>query len=303
MVEFNELVFRQLADSIAEGVYFLDEGGLVTYWNKAAERITGYSKEEVLGRKCSDDLLRHTDELGRELCLEGCHMRLAMSECEPQEADIFLHHKDGHRVPILVHASPLLGAEGKAIGAIEVFSDRSDRARLLAELEVLKKEALVDPLTGLGNRRFAEMNIASALRDIEAEGAAFGLLILDIDHFKKVNDEFGHMVGDRVLRMVAWTLANAVRRNDAAARWGGEEFVVLCPGIRPELLAEVAERVRALVERSWIGLGEGRKAAATVSIGGAMARRGDTLESLVGRADERLYSCKESGRNRAEVGD
>jgi diguanylate cyclase (GGDEF)-like protein/PAS domain S-box-containing protein len=303
MAEFSEALFKQVADDLSEGIYLLDEQGLISYWNKGAERITGFASGEVLGRKCSDDILRHTDGAGRELCLDGCIYKEAIGCGEPQEGDIYLHHKDGHRIPIHARALPIPGSEGRPARAIEVFSDRSGRAELLVQLEQLKREALADPLTGLGNRRFAEMSAVSALEGLQAEGLGFGLLLLDIDHFKAVNDTFGHTVGDRTLRMVAWTLANAVRRNDAAARWGGEEFLVLCPGASLEVLAEVAERIRALVERSWIGLEDGRKAAVTVSIGGTLARAGDSLESLVERADERLYACKTGGRNLAKVGD
>jgi diguanylate cyclase (GGDEF)-like protein len=100
---------------------------------------------------------------------------------------------------------------------------------------------------------------------------------------------------------VGWTLANAVRRQDAAARWGGEEFLVVCPRIGEGILAEVAERVRALVERSWIVHEDGSRISVTVSVGGAAARPGESFESLVARADARLYACKEAGRNRASV--
>ncbi len=294
-------VLAQVVDAIAEGVYVLDGGGRISFWNKGAERITGYSREETIGKKCSDGLLRHIDEKGRELCLDGCPMTATMADCKPREAEVFLHHKDGHRVPIYVRASPILGLAGQAVGAVEVFSDRSERSTLLSELESLKKEVLTDPLSGLGNRRFAELRAKSSLEELEAGGSGFGLLMLDIDRFKAVNDEFGHAIGDRVLRMVAWTLANAVRRNDAAIRWGGEEFVVICPGVDAAVLADVAERSRALIERSWIALEDGRKAVVTVSVGGALARPGDALQSLVARADERMYACKAAGRNRVEV--
>jgi diguanylate cyclase (GGDEF)-like protein len=125
--------------------------------------------------------------------------------------------------------------------------------------------------------------------------------MIDIDHFKDVNDTYGHASGDRVLRMVGWTLANAVRRNDAAARWGGEEFLVVCPRIGEAALAEVAERVRALVERSWLRIEDGRHISVTVSIGAAMARSGDDLTSLAARADEQLYKSKAAGRNRVTI--
>ena len=299
----NVEVLAQVVESISEGVYFLDRGGLITYWNKGAERITGFVREEVVGTKCSDNLLRHTNEKGKELCVDGCPLAVCMEDSLPREAEVYLHHKKGHRVPVIVHAIPIHDEDSLAIGAIEIFSDRSERSGLLTELETLKKEVLTDVLTGLGNRRYATLSAESAFRELEAEGTEFGLLILDIDRFKLVNDEYGHAIGDRVLRMIGWTLANAVRRNDAAARWGGEEFVVICPRLRMSVLAEVGERTRALIERSWISLEDGRKIISTVSIGGAMARRGDTLETLVARADERLYACKNAGRNCVEIGD
>ncbi len=299
----NAKVLTQVVESISEGVYFLDRDGLITYWNKGAERITGFSRQEVMGIKCSDNLLCHTDGTGKELCVDGCPLAACMEDSLPREAEVYLQHKKGHRVPVIVHAIPIHGEDSSAIGAIEIFSDRSERSGLLTELETLKKEVLTDVLTGLGNRRFAALSAESAFRELDAAGTEFGVLILDIDHFKLVNDEYGHAIGDRVLRMIGWTLANAVRRNDAAARWGGEEFVVICPRLRLSVLAEVAERTRRLIERSWISLEDGRKIVSTVSVGGAMARRDDSLETLVERADKRLYACKDAGRNRVEIGD
>jgi diguanylate cyclase (GGDEF)-like protein/PAS domain S-box-containing protein len=299
----REELLSKVVESIAEGVYCIDRGGRINFWNRGAERITGYSEKEVIGKKCSDNLLRHVDASGRELCLHGCPLEDAMSACREVEADVFLHHKDGHRVPIVVRGMPVLGPDGASVGAIEVFSDRSERSTLLRELEELKAEVLADPLTKLGNRRYAEINLSSALRELENEGYPFGVLMIDIDHFKSVNDVYGHGTGDRVLRMVGWTLANAVRRNDAASRWGGEEFLVVCPRANADVLAAVAERARALIERSWISLEDGRRVSVTISVGGASAHAGDDAESLVARADERMYNCKSEGRNRCSVAD
>ncbi len=131
----------------------------------------------------------------------------------------------------------------------------------------------------------------------------FSFFFIDIDHFKRINDSYGHPIGDRFLRMIAWTLANAVRRLDTAARWGGEEFIVIAPNASVGILTEIAERIRVLVGRSWITYDSTQKITATVSIGGAVARKGETIETLVERADSRLYACKRSGRNRVEVGD
>jgi diguanylate cyclase (GGDEF)-like protein/PAS domain S-box-containing protein len=296
-------LFRKLSNSISEGVYELDAERRIVFWNRAAERITGYPESEALGMRCMDNMLRHVDDYGCELCAGGCPAAAAMKDGRPREAEVFLHHKDGHRVPVAVKVLPVAVDGGGSSGAIEVFSDRSDRSELLAELEELRKESLVDPLTGLGNRRFADMSLDEALRGLADTGAAFGVLMLDIDLFKRVNDEFGHPIGDRALRMIAWTMANAIRRRDSAARWGGEEFLVVAPGAEVAILAEIAERVRVLVKHSWIALEGGRRLSLTASIGGAISRKGETKDELVARADERLYLCKRSGRDRVEVGD
>ena len=297
----RERILNEVVETISEGVYFIDLDGRITFWNKGAERITVYLRSETVGKKCSESLLRHVDAAGCELCVNGCPLASVMTEGVPKETEVFLHHKDGHRVPVDVRASPITGPDVRPIGAIEVFSDRSERSSLIAELEALKQEVLKDALTGLGNRRYAELSAASAMRDSAAEGGSFGALMIDIDRFKNVNDTFGHAAGDRVLRMVAWTLANAVRRNDSAARWGGEEFLVICPRIGAATLAEVAERARALVERSWLRLEDGRKITVTVSIGAAMSRPGDDMAILVGRADEMMYASKAGGRNLATI--
>jgi diguanylate cyclase (GGDEF)-like protein/PAS domain S-box-containing protein len=298
----DEDLFRILSNSISEGVYRLDAERRIVFWNGAAERITGYAESEALGKRCMDNLLRHVDGSGCELCVGGCPVSAAMEDGRPREAEVFLHHKDGHRVPVMVKVLPLAGEGVGSAGAIEVFSDRSDRSELLSELEELRKESLVDPLTGLGNRRFADISLDAALRGLAEAGSAFGVLMLDIDHFKRVNDEFGHPIGDRALRMIAWTMANAIRRRDSAARWGGEEFLVVAPGAEVAILAEIAERVRVLVKRSWITLEDGRRISLTASIGGAISRKGETKDELVARADERLYACKRAGRDRVEVG-
>lgn len=296
-------MFAKIADYLFEGAYMLDRDRRITFWNRAAERITGYSADDAVGKRCMDNLLRHVDATGCELCLGACPVSAALSDGQYREAVVYLHHKDGHRVQVTVKVIPLVDESGETAGAIEIFVDRSDRSELLKEIEALKKESLIDPLTGLGNRRFAEISLDSSMRNLLQHDLGFGLLMLDIDHFKRINDTYGHPIGDRFLRMIAWTLANAVRRMDTAARWGGEEFIVIAPNASTGILTEIAERIRVLVGRSWITYDSTQKITATVSIGGAVARKGETIETLVERADSRLYACKRAGRNRVEVGD
>jgi diguanylate cyclase (GGDEF)-like protein/PAS domain S-box-containing protein len=297
----REEILSEAVDTITDGVYFVDMTGRIGFWNKGAERITGYSREEVIGKRCSENVATQAGSRDCELCLNGCPLASTLEASLPLERDAYLYHKDGHRLPVTLRATPLLGPDKKTLGIVEIFTDRSERSSLLAELEGLRKEVLTDSMTGLGNRRYAELSLAAAFKEFRAEGEGFGILMLDIDRFKDINDNFGHAIGDRVLRMVCWTLANAVRRNDAAARWGGEEFLVVCPRIGRKLLAEVAERVRSLIEGSHLSLEDGSRVLVTVSIGGAIVRPDDDPDALVGRADERLYFCKTTGRNKCDV--
>ena len=280
------------------GVYFVDPNRKITFWNKAAELLTGYSDERVMGSCCSENLLRHITADGVELCLHGCPLAGTIADGKVRQTQVYMHHRDGHRLPITVWAAPLTDENGTRIGAIEMFSDQGDRTVLLKELETLRHEVLTDPLTGLGNRRYLQIIAQTRMEAVEKGSDGFGLFMADIDRFKTVNDVHGHNVGDRVLKMVATTLSSAVRPLDAAARWGGEEFILICPNAAPGSLAEIAERLRMMVEHSWVELDDKGILSVTISIGATRARKGDSLESIVARADAGLYEAKTKGRNR-----
>ncbi len=288
--------FKSVLDSIADGVYFTDLDRKVSFWNKAAERLTGYASEEVLGRSCADNLLRHVDDLGTELCLTGCPLAETMQDGRNREMNVYLHHKFGHRVPVKVRSSPMRDEQGKIIGAVEVFTDNSSNINVLRELEKLRQEVLTDQLTGIGNRRYADITMDSLDRTMQENGVPFGILMADIDHFKKVNDTFGHQVGDLVLKMVAKTMTSIMRPLDAACRWGGEEFILLIPNVSGEALENIANRLRVLVENSWLDHEEGQLRV-TVSFGGAVSEPNEKAVDVAGRADGQLYLSKEAGRN------
>ena len=297
----DDASLRELMSRLDVGVYIWDSERKISFWNKAAERLAGYSSEEMLGRRCSDNFLRHVTPDGANLCLQGCPMAATMADGRVRQAEVYMHHRDGSRQPIAVWSSPLLDDSGAIAGAIELFSDRRNRADLLAELETLRNEVLSDPLTKLGNRRFLDIVAASRFEAMEKGHGGFGLFMIDIDHFKKVNDTYGHAIGDDVLKMVASTLSSAVRPLDAAVRWGGEEFILLCANLPSEKLAELAERIRFVVGESWLSTKTFGNIVVTISVGAARAARGDTLLSVVERADKALYKAKETGRNRCVV--
>ncbi|MGE5347273.1 MAG: GGDEF domain-containing protein, partial [Acidithiobacillales bacterium] len=166
-----------------------------------------------------------------------------------------------------------------------------------ATVEELRRMALLDPLTELGNRRYAEITLASRLSEMNRYGWTLGVLFVDIDHFKEINDRHGHVVGDDALRMVARTLRHAARASDFVGRWGGEEFIVLLPNATDSELTAAAERFRTLIESSGLRLPSGFLSV-TASIGVTLAREEDTPDSVIRRADALMYQAKREGRNR-----
>ena len=175
--------------------------------------------------------------------------------------------------------------------------------KLRNELERAKQEALTDPLTGLKNRRSFEVAIIDQINDANDKGTDFCLLMIDIDHFKNVNDQYGHLFGDKVLISVGKILDANVKGKDTVSRFGGEEFALLLPDTRVEFAQRVAENLRHAVEKSRF-----RKVATgevidnvTISIGVSSFREKDTIESFVNRADLALYVSKDRGRNQVSI--
>ncbi|MBN2282672.1 MAG: sensor domain-containing diguanylate cyclase [Deltaproteobacteria bacterium] len=291
-----EYDFREVVDNLYDGLYIVDRDRRITFWNQAAENITGYSAEEVMGRSCADNLLNPVDGLGNEMCRNACPLAATMADGQSRETELYLHHKEGHRLPVSVRTAPLRNRKGTVTGCIEMFTNISFREALRLQLEEWKKVALMDPLTELPNRRQLELQIRGRLHELKRNAVSCGILFVDIDHFKNVNDTYGHDTGDQVLRTVAKTLTSSIRPFDTVGRWGGEEFVGIFPHTNRKTLLKIANRLRMLVEHSSIETGRG-PLSFTVSVGGVLGVAEDSVDSIIKRADARMYESKEKGRN------
>jgi diguanylate cyclase (GGDEF)-like protein/PAS domain S-box-containing protein len=295
-------LYKTIIEGMHEGVYFVDLDRKITFWNRGAERITGYTASEVLGRSCSENVLMHVDGEGCALCGGGCPLAQSIrEECEHKAGQIYLHHKDGHRLPVSVSITPIRNDRGVVVGAIEMFHEITDITEEQKSIEILKKAALLDHLTGLPNRRYLEMNLDSSLSEYDRMRLKFGVLMVDIDLFKRVNDSYGHDVGDRILTLVASTMAANVRSCDIVGRWGGEEFVVIVRYVDKELLQRVAEKLRLLVSSSFLAVRD-QRVSVTITLGGTVVKEEDAAEALLKRADLLLYEGKQTGRNRVVLG-
>lgn len=293
--------YQRIIENLNDGLYFVDNNRIITYWNKAAERITGFSAKEVIGTSCGDNILTHVDEQGHLLCTGMCPLANTLADEKVREAQVWLHHKKGHRVPVLVRVSPITDQYGKVIGGIELFTDISDFAANAVRVKELEKLAYLDHLTGLANRSYIERELAARFGEKERYNLPFGILFMDIDHFKLFNDQFGHDAGDDVLKFLAGTFTANTRPFDIYGRWGGEEFIGIIRNVDAGALEKMGNRLRTLVESAYLVRGT-EKHHVTISIGAAVANADDTMDNLIKRADILLYKSKEAGRNRLTIG-
>lgn len=294
--DFSDRVFKTLLDHLQEGVYFVDRFRTIQYWSRGAEELTGYSSAEVTGKCCAANILSHVSPEGVNMCTGACPLLSAMVDGRPRRTEAYFLHKRGHRVPVLIRTSPIRDESGTIIGALESFADNTQHIAALERIATLEQQALVCPVTLVGNRRYAEMMLEERFSELRRYQRIFGLVFADIDHFKEINDRYGHAVGDECLKVVATTIRNGLRSFDFVGRWGGEEFIVLLDTTEQHVLETMAARLRALVAHTSERVSD-QHVELTVSVGATLARLDDTPASLLERADTAMYASKRNGRN------
>lgn len=295
-VDVDTSFARSLLDTLFDAVYTVDRERRITSWSSGAEALTGYSATEAVGRVCSDDLLMHTDDKDCLMCVGQCPFVEVLQAGRRTECELLLRHKDGHRMPVNIRVAPLMNAQGEIVGAIQVFRDVSRIRAIERRATELERLAFRDFLTGMPNRRYTDHKVQQAIEDCNRFGRAYGVLMIDLDSFKKINDSHGHAAGDALLRAVSRSLVLGLRSNDIIGRWGGEEFLVLAADANLQTLAEFAERCRLLIAScavNWNGV----PLRITGSIGATMVRRGEAADAAVERADTLMYTCKGKGGN------
>ena len=297
----NRDFYENILDNLYDGVYILDRERKISYWSKGAERISGFRSDEVVGHCCAENILNHVDQHGKSLCWSGCPVTGTLSDGQFREALVYLHHKNGHRLPVYVRVLPIVDGQGQITGAAEIFSNFPERKAAAEQIEQLQKMAWLDELTQISNRRYLEEQLQIGLDKLKRYNYPLGVIFVDIDRFKQINDTFGHSIGDKALQMVAKTIVLSSRRSDICGRWGGDEFLIIAPNTDRTKLHTIAERTRVLIEQSFISTELGL-VQPTVSIGIVQAQSDDSTKSLLSRVDNHMYQSKTSGRNRVTVG-
>lgn len=293
----RETFYRKLVDSISDGVLFVDSHRKIMQWNKGAERLTGYSVSEVSDRKCSATDIIHVDEKGVKLCKHQCPHDKPLKDGVSTHTDAYLQHRDGHRIPVRITVSPVIDEEGKTVGTIEVFRDNFLK-RLDAQLmEDLEKAELLDPESGLANRKYVEMKIRSALEELIRHNAPFGLIMAEIDDFDDVKATYGSQDAAEIFRKVGRAFEEVVRASDLVGRWRQDELAVIFAHVHEEQIVRLANKLRVIVEGLIHNVDNEIIVRLTATMGVTLAHKDDTVESLVGRASDLLWKGKLVGNN------
>ncbi|MDP1926421.1 MAG: diguanylate cyclase [Thiobacillus sp.] len=287
----REEVLHSITNAAQDAVMMIDAAGRVTYWNPAAEHMFGFAEAEVIGVGLHELIVP-------ERYLERAHAgfsRFATSGEGPaigRTTTLRAKHRNGEEFPVDVSLSAIkLRGQWSAVGIVRDATERVQTE------ERLKQLATTDTLTGICNRRHFDEVLASEINRAARFTNPVSLILFDIDHFKRINDTFGHQAGDRVLAQLAVTVGNTIRTIDLFARWGGEEFVVLLPGSDLNAGRLLAEKLRMVLEKQpFSDVGQ-----VTCSFGVAEYTPGDDMDALIKKADRCLYQAKAAGRNRVET--
>jgi diguanylate cyclase (GGDEF)-like protein/PAS domain S-box-containing protein len=302
--------YKAIVESSDDAIIGKTLSGTITSWNPGAERMFGYSASEAIGQP---SLMLVPSEQSDE------EMEILSSVAHGEKIDHFetvWRHKDGRLVDISASICPILDETGTPVGISRIARDIGERKHLEAEQQAatlqletqlqkiselqarLQEQVIHDPLTGLFNRRYLDETMPRELALAKREGYLLTVVMLDLDHFKMVNDTYGHAAGDEVLKAVANLLTEKGRESDIICRYGGEEFVVVLPRLSPVRAISRVEEWRTTLMNTKIKHGD-LEISITLSAGIAgYPENGSDPDTLISHADQALYYSKDQGRNK-----
>jgi len=286
----SEEQHRLLTENAYDVIWTMSVDGRVTYVSPSVERVRGITPEEAAAQTLEEihppeSAARVTDYFGR------LYAAMASGDALPTFHGIQEYYRrDGSIMTGELQVVPQVDADGSVVQILGVTRDVSERRAFEEELNRL---VVTDPLTGAWNRRHGERIFAADLEEARRYGPALSLLLLDIDHFKEINDTHGHQVGDEVLIELTRRVTANLRASDVLVRWGGEEFVILMRHCTLDDARGLAEKIRAMIAEPPFDVA----GTVTVSIGAAELGPIDDLSSWLDRADRAMYAAKAAGRN------
>lgn len=299
--QFNR--YKYIIENIKDVIWELNRDFVFTFVSPNAKEMSGYGAEELIGRKITDFLVEESKKYFSEQVTQHLNKRI---NGDAEQA--ILHEVQficKNSVKWVEVSANLLFEEGELIGYIGTTRDIAEKKeyelqlrKYIQELKIvntkLEKTATTDMLTGTYNRRKFEDELILIINNKDKQAVQFSLILFDIDHFKNINDYFGHKIGDLVLQCISKLVWKNIRTTDRLFRWGGDEFIIILPGSNWESTKTVAEKLRNIIQNEDFGIGE----KITISTGFGEHITDENADQMVSRIDKALYQAKIQGRNR-----
>lgn len=296
----NPDTFRTALETLQTGVCLVDGDRKICFWNDGAERITGYLRQDILGRSCRELGLIKFHDNKVPVCDETCPILAAMRDGKPRESRVYIHHKEGYAAPVSLRAFPIRDTHGHVVGAVESFVERpwaSTRRRPESGLVVGQG---LDAVTHLPDCPFTGSYLGDRLKYAAEHNIPFGLLCIQLDHLDTLIARHGLDAAETILNVVARTLHNGLDPQDFVGRWSDDQFLVILGNCSNSDVLTTAERLKRLSQSSAIAWW-GDRLSVTVSVGGTILRPGEPVESLLQRTGEALNQAIANGGNFARV--
>lgn len=280
-------VLEMAIDSLDVGIYLVDQHRKIVYWNRGAERISGYLRQDVTGRFCRDDILVHSDENEAVLCSTDCVLAGCMRDGQAREATMYLRHRAGHRVPVHVRAVPLRNEDDVIIGAAEIFEERRLIPRSERRQNTLAKHCCLDEVTELPKRELMLSYLRGQLELFVVHGLPFCTVLIQLDRMQLFQAAHGHEAVRSITQVVAHTMREVLRSTDFLGRWEGDQFLAILPCCSESFVEKIAHRLKATVSGSGIHWW-GDRLSIEVLVASTSVMQGDTVESVIERMTSRL---------------
>ena len=290
--------YLYMLESLYDGFHLVDFDRRFIVWNRGAERLVGRPASEMLGQRWASDLIGEPsfgqDEAGNDQTVSSIDHAIENGKAVIYELPY--QRADSSTIQLEIQTVPLFDARGRVHGCAEIFRNLSRKSHA-PEFHQLKLQASRDALTSVANRGELENQLKHLAEQFAASpDDPFCVIFADADHFKRVNDTYGHQIGDQVLIDLARHFCEETYSGEIVGRYGGEEFVILCPSTILDQAVRRADRLRSSLQNAKIGGID--KLKITCSFGVSQMEPGDTSETILRRADQALYAAKEAGRDR-----
>jgi diguanylate cyclase (GGDEF)-like protein/PAS domain S-box-containing protein len=290
-------IYRAALDSVTAGVYLVDKGGTILFWNSGAERITGHLRQNMVGQSALKDFLGHLDGDNNQVTGDALPVAIALRDGKENVAQVSIRHKAGHRVLARLHAAPIRDGYGVLIGAVETFEESIFNAPVDERQSKLRDFGCIDDTSGLLKRNILQSHLRETLTTFAEHPVPFSILCVAIDKLDVVRARYGAGAVSAVVRAVGQTLENSLRPTDFIGRWNDDEFLVVLIECGRHEVGKVGERLRKMASQCQVEWW-GDELRTTVSLGATSAKASDTLDGIVMRAENGLQLSKEQGGNR-----